>query len=91
MPLELTLTKFRQLCCAVAQSYPTLTLAEYFQGENLPPRFVMMRHDIDRKPGSALNTAGIEQEFGIRATYYFRMNSSVFRPRGHAGDRGHGA
>jgi hypothetical protein len=35
----------------VAQHYPTLTLAEYFRGEKLPPRFAMMRHDIDRKPG----------------------------------------
>jgi hypothetical protein len=31
MPLDFTLTKFRSLCTAVAQHYPTLTLAEYFQ------------------------------------------------------------
>jgi len=55
MPLDFTLTKFRFLCSAVAQHYPTLTLAEYFQAKKLPPRFVMMRHDIDRKP--MLNTA----------------------------------
>jgi len=39
-----------------------------------------MRHDVDRRPGNALNTARIEREFGIRATYYFRMNRNVFRP-----------
>ena len=60
MPLDFTLTKFRSLCSAVAQHYPTLTLAEYFQGNDLPPRFAMMRHDIDRKPGNALSTARIE-------------------------------
>ncbi|VVB89758.1 Uncharacterised protein [uncultured archaeon] len=39
-----------------------------------------MRHDIDRMPMSALGTARIEAQCGIRATYYFRMNSRVFRP-----------
>ncbi len=80
MPLDFTLSKFRSLCSAVAQHYPTLTLAEYFQGEKLPPRFAMMRHDIDRKPGNALFTARIEAESGIRATYYFRRYGSAFRP-----------
>ncbi len=80
MPLDFTLSKFRRLCSAVAQHYPTLTLAEYFQGEKLPLRFAMMRHDIDRKPMRVLNTARVERELGIRATYYFRMNGTVFRP-----------
>ncbi|MCZ7381937.1 MAG: hypothetical protein O8C64_10290 [Candidatus Methanoperedens sp.] len=80
MPLDFTLSKFRRLSSAVAQHYPTLTLAEYFQAENLPPRFAMMRHDIDRKPGNALFTARIEAESGIRATYYFRRYGSAFRP-----------
>ncbi len=80
MPLDFTLPKFRSLCSAVAQHYPTLTLAEYFQGQKLPERFAMMRHDIDRKPGNALFTARIEAESGIRATYYFRRYGSAFRP-----------
>ncbi|MCZ7395495.1 MAG: hypothetical protein ABOK23_13315 [Candidatus Methanoperedens sp.] len=80
MNLDFTLPKFRSLCTCVAQHYPTLTLAEYFQAGKLPPRFAMMRHDIDRKPMSALLTARVEQELGIRATYYFRMNDTVFRP-----------
>ncbi len=74
MPLDFTLSKFRSLCSVVAQHYPTLTLAEYFQGEMLPLRFAMMRHDIDRKPGNALYTARMEAESGIRAAYYFRMD-----------------
>lgn len=80
MSLDFTLSKFRRLCSAVAQHYPTLTLAEYFEGAALPPRFAMMRHDIDRKAMNALNTARVERELGIRATYYFRMNGTVFRP-----------
>jgi len=78
--LDFTLTKFRSLCTHVAQHYPTLTLAEYFQGKDMPPRFAMMRHDIDRKPENALFTARVEAESGIRATYYFRRYGSAFRP-----------
>ncbi len=62
MNLDFTLTKFRSLCTCVAQHYPALTLVEYFQGEKLPPRFAMMRHDIDRKPGNALSTARKEHD-----------------------------
>ncbi|MDO8726860.1 MAG: hypothetical protein Q7J35_12395 [Candidatus Methanoperedens sp.] len=78
MPLDFTLSKFRRLCTCVAQHYPTLTLSEYFQGDH-PPQFAMMRHDIDRRP-SALSTARVEAEAGIRATYYFRRQGSAFRP-----------
>jgi len=39
MPLDFTLTKFRTFCTSVKQRYPTLTLAEYFQGKDLPTRF----------------------------------------------------
>ena len=80
MPLDFTLTKFRRLCACVAQHYHTLTLAEYFQGKDLPTHFAMMRHDIDRKPENALFTARVEAEAGIRATYYFRRYGSAFRP-----------
>ncbi len=80
MNLDFTLTKFRSLCTSVAKHYPTITLAEYFRGNDLPPRFAMMRHDIDRKPRNALFTARIEAEAGIRATYYFRREGSTFRP-----------
>lgn len=78
--IDFTLTKFRDLCAAVAHNYPTLTLAEYFSGKEMPARFAIMRHDIDRRAGNAMNTAIIEQGSGIRATYYFRMNRNVFRP-----------
>jgi hypothetical protein len=80
MTLDFTLSKFHSLCSTVAQHYLTLTLAEYFQGKDLPTRFVMICHDIDRKPENALFTARIEAESGIRATYYFRRYGSAFRP-----------
>lgn len=77
--LDFILKKFHSLCSAV-QNYTTITMAEYLSAQELPEKFIIMRHDIDRKPKSALNTAKIEQKFSIRATYYFRANSNVFRP-----------
>ena len=34
---------------------------------------VILRHDVDRKPGNALVIAKIENEAGIKASYYFRI------------------
>lgn len=76
---DFTIHKFRSLCEAVASNYPTVTMAEYFKGSH-PDRFILMRHDVDRMPGHALETAKIEQELGIRSTYYFRAIKSTFKP-----------
>lgn len=76
---DFTIHKFKRLCEAIVDNYPTITMAEYVEGR-LPERFVIMRHDVDRMPGHALETARIEEELGIRATYYFRAKKSVFKP-----------
>lgn len=41
---------------------------------------LVLRHDVDRNPNSALRMARLENAFGIQATYYFRTVSLVFRP-----------
>ena len=33
---------------------------------------IALRHDVDRLPQNALQTAKIENELGIKASYYFR-------------------
>ncbi|MDA0524655.1 hypothetical protein [Methanococcoides alaskense] len=76
---DFTIHKFRHLCEAIATTYPTITMAEYMDKDH-PARFVLMRHDVDRMPGNALETARIEHELGIKATYYFRSIKSVFKP-----------
>jgi hypothetical protein len=76
---DFTIHKFRKLCEAVASNYQTITMADYFEGAN-PEKFVLMRHDVDRMPGHALETARIEHELGIRSTYYFRAMKNTFKP-----------
>ena len=36
---------------------------------------IMLRHDVDLKPKNSLKFAKIQNEFGIRGTYYFRAKS----------------
>ncbi|WP_135610678.1 hypothetical protein [Methanococcoides sp. AM1] len=76
---DFTIHKFQLLCEAIVATYPTVTMSEYMNKEH-PARFVLMRHDVDRMPGHALETARVEHELGIRATYYFRSIKSVFKP-----------
>lgn len=79
--LDFTLNKFRQLCSSMDQKYNFITMNEYVTaGDNLPKRFILMRHDIDRAAKNALKIASIEEEFGIRATYYFRATKKTFVP-----------
>lgn len=76
---DFTIHKFRQLCEAVSGTYPTMTMAEYLEKPH-SDSYILMRHDVDRVPERALVTAKIEQELGIRSTYYFRMKKMLFKP-----------
>jgi len=46
--------------------------------ENRP--FILIRHDVDRRPKSSLEMAKIENRLGVRATYYFRTILKTFKP-----------
>lgn len=79
--LDFTTHKFRQLCSVIADNYTSLTMTQYFTaGNDLPERFVLMRHDVDGKAGPSLRTAIIEKEFDIHATYYFRAKKNIYVP-----------
>ncbi|MEA3427910.1 MAG: hypothetical protein U9Q84_01545 [Thermodesulfobacteriota bacterium] len=47
------------------------TFEKYIQ--NPKEKVLILRHDVDRKPGNALVFAKIEKKVGIRASYYFRI------------------
>ncbi|RLI76194.1 hypothetical protein DRP05_13355 [Archaeoglobales archaeon] len=69
--LDFTLAKYKKLCLALIENYKPVTVYDYLTG-TLNNGFVIMRHDVDRKPNNALKMAELEHELGIRATYYFR-------------------
>ena len=80
MSRDFTLTKYRELCqTLIASGYEAMTVADYLASAEKPARLAILRHDVDRKPGNALEMAGLEKELGLRATYYFRYNRNVFK------------
>ena len=74
-----TFDEYGRLLDAVGESgYDAVTVREYLERDLLPARFVVLRHDVDRKAENAAKMAEAEAEREIAATYYFR--TSTFDP-----------
>lgn len=43
-------------------------------------KFIILRHDIDKKPKNALAISQIEFELGIKSSFYFKISDDVFKP-----------
>ena len=80
MDLDFTLSKYKELCDAIINSeFVPLTVERYLT-EPASNKFIILRHDVDKKPENALKMAKIESGYGISATYYFRAIKKVFKP-----------
>jgi len=79
---DFTLKTYRELCRTLAQSgYESCIFGEYFQSESMHQGArIFLRHDVDSRVHTALDLARIEVEFGLRATYFFRLVESAFVP-----------
>jgi hypothetical protein len=71
--------EYRQLLTlALSQGYALISLEswlaepEVYAGRDV----VIMRHDVDQCPASALRMAAIEAELGVRSTWYFRWRTA---------------
>lgn len=74
--MDFTLRIYRKLLTVLLHNeYHFITFEQYCQTpvDQLPERFIILRHDVDLKANNSLRTAQIEQELGIRASYYFRV------------------
>ncbi len=70
---DFTLSQYRTLLEALLrQGYTVLTFEDYCTLSELPARYVILRHDVDKCPMRSVATAEVEHQFGIRASYYFR-------------------
>ena len=74
---DFTLDVWKDICDTfVSSGFIPLTVADYISLKNsgtLPEKYVILRHDVDRRPSHALTMAELETENGIRSTYYFRV------------------
>jgi len=70
---DFTLDKYRGLIQKIQDAgYATLTVHDYLRGQGAEQKCVVLRHDVDRRPGNALKMAKLEHSLGIASTYYFR-------------------
>ena len=81
MSNDFTFDIYRDLLDASLDAgYTHLTMREYLSKESLPDRFIVHRHDVDRKPERAVEMAHIEAVRDISSTYYVRDIEKTFRP-----------
>jgi hypothetical protein len=73
---DFTLLKYRCLMEAIAEKkIPAFGVETWM--EEKPSAGILIRHDVDRRPWNSLRMAELEAEFGIRATYYFRVHRGI--------------
>jgi hypothetical protein len=68
---DFTLSAYRILLQSLLDAgYAFQPFCEFL--DNPRKHTIVLRHDVDARPGNSLTTAQIEHELGIRGTYYFR-------------------
>jgi len=76
--MEFTIDIYYQLLKKlIASDYLFQSFSDYLENPFLS-KSVILRHDIDKLPQNALRIAAMENELGIKATYYFRIVKHVF-------------
>lgn len=81
MNYDFTLDKYNELCQAIVKAgYEIITVRQYLETTSPISNCVILRHDVDRKPGNALKMAQLEKRLGLASTYYFRHTRNVFKP-----------
>lgn len=72
---DFTLDAYKALLVALQKAeYRFLTFAAYKEKPQAG-KMVILRHDVDKSPAKSLQTARLENELGIRGSYYFRAVS----------------
>ncbi len=80
MEFDFTFNKYDKLCDKIAKSqYKVFTVCEYFSGKNDINKYIILRHDVDRDPETAVLMAEIERKYNIKSTYYFRHIERTFK------------
>jgi hypothetical protein len=68
---DFTIYAYKELLDAlILAGYKFQTFRDYLK--NPLEKVVILRHDVDKKPGNSLRFAEIEHEKGLRASYFFR-------------------
>jgi len=69
--MDFTVKKYKELLQSlINQKYTFQTFEEYIKSPN--DKVIILRHDVDLLPQNSLNFAKIQNQFGVKGTYYFR-------------------
>ena len=81
---DFTLQRYERLLRALEEAeYTFLPFGEYCvlkQSGKLPEKYVMMRHDVDKRPWFSVKMAELEALHGVKASYYFRIGKESNQP-----------
>lgn len=61
---------------ALEHGYQVVSLENWVREGDHGDRTLVLRHDVDQHPRSALRMAAIEQQLGLRSTWYFRWRTA---------------
>lgn len=77
---DFTLLKYAELCKNISKSrYTCVTMKEFLLNDvGRTNNYLILRHDIDRMCRNALDTAKVEKEYDLQATYYFRYAKNTY-------------
>tara|TARA_Y100001954_G_scaffold227109_1_gene269804 strand:- start:13 stop:780 length:768 start_codon:yes stop_codon:yes gene_type:complete len=71
--LDFTIQIYKKLLSELISSgYSFITFNQYLTNSDLPQKFIILRHDVDKLPLNSEKFAQIQHSLGIKATYYFR-------------------
>lgn len=78
---DFTLKKYGELLRSLlASGYEIRTFRAALESE-VPERCVILRHDVDLRAENSLATAMLESDFGVSASYYFRLIKQSDKPQ----------
>lgn len=78
---DFTSEAFRRLFESCRQNgYTISTYRDFITGQLPVGRRLILRHDVDDRPGHALAMALLENEINVKASYYFRDMAHTFNP-----------
>lgn len=85
--VDFTLRQYKKLIVALQKKgYKFITFEQYCDLASSPNSliasspYIILRHDVDLKAANSLEVARIENELGIKASYYFRVVSESNQP-----------
>ncbi len=80
--MDFTIKKYLQLLNQLQKcNFRFITFSEYLQHNQLPEKFVILRHDVDKQVWKSLRFAKIQHSMGIKGTYYFRATGNLLNEK----------